>query len=98
MAISKKFLKAKPVCKVTFSFSAPEANEVFLVGNFNNWNAGSLPLKKNKSGDFKVTVDLDINTSYEYKFVVDGNYLNDQEADSYIYNEFAGSENSVVSV
>jgi hypothetical protein len=35
---------------------------------------------------------------YEFKYVVDGLYINDPEADSYKWNDFAGSENSVLEV
>ena len=34
MAIKKQYLKSKPICKVTFSVPAEEANEVTVVGNF----------------------------------------------------------------
>jgi len=36
--------------KVQFEFSAPEAREVFLAGEFNNWNERVNPLKKDKEG------------------------------------------------
>lgn len=38
MAIKKQFVKTKPVCKVTFSVAAKEADEVAVIGDFNNWN------------------------------------------------------------
>ena len=38
MSISKQYLKSRPVCKVTFVVSAAEANEVVVVGDFNEWN------------------------------------------------------------
>ena len=41
MSISKKFLKSKPVCKVTFTVGkemADGAESVALLGEFNNWN------------------------------------------------------------
>ncbi len=98
MAISKKYLKSKPVCKVTFSILAKDAKKVALVGDFNEWNVKSTPLKKLKSGMFKGTVDLDNDVSYEFKYVVDGAYVNDDAADAYVWNEFAAADNSVVSV
>ena len=36
--------------------------------------------------------------SFELKYLVDGTYINDPEADSYAYNEFAGTVNSVLAV
>jgi len=33
----------KPARKVLFKFSAPEANQVYLAGDFNNWDTAALP-------------------------------------------------------
>ncbi|MFD2530316.1 MULTISPECIES: isoamylase early set domain-containing protein [Polaribacter] len=98
MAIKKQFLKSKPVCKVTFSISPKEASNVAVVGSFNEWNAASTPLKKLKNGTFKTTVDLEANNSYEFRYVIDGVYTNDAEADSFSWNDYAGAENSVLTV
>ncbi|MCI2228939.1 isoamylase early set domain-containing protein [Polaribacter sp. MSW13] len=98
MAIKKQFLKSKPVCKVTFTFPAEEANHVAVVGNFNDWNTASTPLKKLKNGSFKGTVDLEANNSYEFRYIVDGTYVNDEQADDFTWNDFAGAENAVLNL
>lgn len=98
MAITKQFLKSKPVCKVTFALPAEEAKKVSVVGSFNDWNAKKLPLKKLKNGTFKGTVDLETGNSYEFKYIVDGSYVNDEAADAYAWNDFAGAENGVLNV
>lgn len=98
MAIKKQYLKSKPVCKVTFSIDAEDAKKVSVVGSFNDWNAKKVPLKKLKSGTFKGTVDLEKDNTYEFKYLVDGTYVNDESADAYAWNDFAGSENSVLTV
>jgi 1,4-alpha-glucan branching enzyme len=98
MAISKQYLKSKPVCKVTFSIHAEEAKKVSLVGSFNKWSAKATPLKKLKNGTFKGTLDLDTNNSYEFKYIVDGAFVNDDAADAYVWNDFAAADNSVVNV
>ena len=98
MAIKKQFLKSKPVCKVTFTVPAEEANNVAVVGTFNEWNTEATPLKKLKNGSFKGTVDLETEKSYEFRYVVDGNYVNEEEADAFAWNDFAGAENSVLSI
>lgn len=98
MAIKKQYLKSKPVCKVTFSLLAKDAECVSIVGNFNEWNTESAPLKKLKNGIFKTTLNLSAKNSYEFKYVVDGQYINDDAADAYTWNDYAGSENSIVSV
>ena len=96
MAIKKQFLKSKPVCKVTFTVPAEEANNVAVVGNFNQWNTEATQLKKLKNGSFKGTVNLDAGSSYEFRYVVDGTYVNENEADAFAWNDFAGAENSVL--
>lgn len=98
MAIKKQFVKTKPVCKVTFSVEAKEATKASVVGDFNNWNQSEGELSKLKSGTFKATFDLPKDNSFEYKYIVDGVYQNETEADSYRWNEFANAENSVLEV
>lgn len=43
----------KPARKVLFELSAPEANQVYLAGDFNNWDTAGLPMKKDKNGDME---------------------------------------------
>lgn len=96
MAITKQYLKSKPICKVTFSIVAEDADKVGLVGSFNEWE--TKPLTKLKNGTFKGTVDLHTKSSYEFKYIVDGIYVNDEAADKYVWNDFAAANNSVVNV
>lgn len=96
MGITKQYLKSKPVCKVTFSVPAEDAKKVAVVGDFNNWSPKGSALKKLKNGTFKGTFDLPKEKTYEFKYIVDGNFINEAEADRYQWNEFAGAENSVL--
>jgi len=96
MALLKKFLKSKPVCKVTFTHDAENIEDLVLVGDFNNWDAAATPFKKLKSGVFKVVVDLEVEKQYEYKFLSKGTYFNDNNADALVFNAYANSENSLV--
>jgi len=97
MSIEKQFLKSKPECKVTFIVPAKEAKSVGVAGVFNNWTPSELPLKKRKDGVFKGTINLPINSSFEFKYVVNGNtWINDEQADKLIWNDFAGSENGLL--
>jgi 1,4-alpha-glucan branching enzyme len=98
MSIKKQFIKTKPVCKVTFTVEAKEANTAVVVGDFNNWNPSEGELSKLKNGTFKGVFDVNKDATYEFKYVIDGAYVNEVEADSYVWNEFAGSENSVLEV
>ncbi|MBK0370652.1 isoamylase early set domain-containing protein [Flavobacterium agrisoli] len=98
MAIKKQFVKTKPVCKVTFVIDAKNANSAAVVGDFNDWNADLGSLSKLKNGTFKATLNLEKDASYEFKYLIDGAYLNEPEADSFRWNDYAGSENSVIMV
>lgn len=96
MAIKKQYLKSKPVCKVTFELAAKESEKVSVVGDFNEWDATAAPLKKLKNGTFKLVLPLEAGSTYEYKFIVDGDYVNDEKADSLKWNDFANAENGVL--
>ncbi|MFD1161819.1 MULTISPECIES: isoamylase early set domain-containing protein [Hwangdonia] len=97
MAITKQYLKSKPICKVTFTVPAEEAKKVSVVGSFNNWDEKANSLKKLKNGTFKGTLNLEKDNSYEFRYLIDGTYVNDEQADAYKSNEFA-SENGVLTL
>ncbi len=98
MAIKKQYLKSKPICKVTFTVPAKEADEVAVVGDFNNWDPKEGDLKKLKNGTFKGTFELPTENAFEFRYLVDSNYVNEEEADRYQWNEFAGAENAVLEI
>ena len=98
MAIKKQFVKTKPVCKVTFTVDVKDAAAVSVVGDFNNWTPSEGELSKLKNGSFKGVFDVNKDASYEFKYFIDGAFVNEEQADSFIYNEFAGTENSVLVV
>ena len=98
MSIKKQFIKTKPICKVTFSVEAKEAKEASVIGDFNNWSVEEGVLSKLKNGTFKATFDLIKDATYEFKYVIDGEFVNEPEADSFKWNDFAGAENSVLAV
>lgn len=97
--LKKKYAKSNDMCKVTF-YTAKEisAEEVYLVGDFNEWSEDSTPMEALKDGRFKATIDLPANTNYQFRYLVNGaEWHNDWEADTYAPNPFSG-ENSVVEV
>lgn len=100
MAIKKKYLKSKPVCKVTFSLpkeAAGSARTVHIVGDFNNWKKKSSPLRKLKNGSFKIELDLPCGQEYQFRYLIDDiRWENDWAADKYVSSPYYGSDNSVV--
>jgi hypothetical protein len=95
MAIKKQFVKTKPVCKVTFSVKRQmrlQLLEILTIGTQRR------TLNKLKNGTFKGVFSIDKDAAYEFKYVIDGAFVNETEADSFKWNEFAGAENSVLEV
>jgi len=102
MSLQKKYLKSRPLSKVTFRFPArtlPAEATVSLVGDFNDWDPGVAPMNRLKSGEFKITVDLPVGQQYEFRYLVDGLvWENDPEADRYTPAGLGSEDNSVVIV
>lgn len=59
--------------KVTFSLKAPKAKEVFLVGDFNNWDTGANSMKLVNDGLWRISLILSPGR-YEFKFFIDGEW------------------------
>lgn len=97
MAIAKTTVtaasKVSSKKRVTFKYQAPEASDVRISGSFNEWNDDSTPLKKDTSGVWKTMVSLAPGT-YEYRFIVDGEWRDDPECPLRVQNPF-GSQNCV---
>lgn len=82
--------------KIDFVFDAPEAKEVYLAGSFNGWSLKKHPMEKNGNGRWKKTVILPVG-SHEYKFWVDGRWVEDPQNERRCINSF-GSVNSIVNI
>jgi 1,4-alpha-glucan branching enzyme len=97
--LDKNYLKTKNVCKVTFSLpAAVQGENVFLVGDFNEWSETATPMKRQKDGSFTVTLELDKGKDYQFRYLVNGSeWHNDWQADRYVPNPFSG-DNSVVAI
>jgi len=102
MSIEKKYLKSKPICKV--KFIVPDelvqgAKTITLAGDFNDWSTDQTKIRKQKSGIYATTIDLEVGSEYQYKFVIDGQrWENDYSADKYVPNNHSYEDNSVVIV
>ena len=100
MSIKKSYLKKKPVCKVTFKVSKEMANgasEVYLVGEFNEWNTTADPMDVMKSGAFKKTLSLESGKEYQFRYLIGKDqWENEPEADKAVPSAFSDAENSVV--
>ncbi len=100
--MKKKYLKSKPVCKVNFTLpkgAASNANEVSVVGDFNNWDSQQHKMKKLKNGSFVSTIDLQVGAEYQFRYLIDDiEWENSWDADKYVPTVYGDSDNSVVVV
>lgn len=81
---------------IEFTVIAPEAREVFLVGDFNGWQAEGFQMRKFKDGICRKKVQLKPGR-YEYLFIVDGDWWTDPQNDARCTNPF-GMENSIIHI
>jgi 1,4-alpha-glucan branching enzyme len=79
--------------KVRFNLYAPEAERVFLAGDFNSWDVANLPMKKDNKGTWEAIFTLPPGR-YEYRFWVDEIWHDDPNAQERVENPF-GSQNCV---
>ena len=75
--------------KITFTFKAPQAESVLLVGDFTGWQQAPLAMKKGKGGVWKKTVTLP-QGRYEYRLLVDGQWRDDPQCPNRQPNQFGG--------
>jgi hypothetical protein len=64
---------------VRFVYVAPQADKVFLVGDFNDWDTTKTPLVRAPNGSWAVTIPLAAGR-HLYGFVVDGSWAADPHA------------------
>ncbi len=96
--IQKQFIKSAKTTKCRLTFTLPEdiwADEVYLVGNFNGWDETTHPLRQANNGEWRIVVDLAVGAEYQFRYLCDGEWFNDNEADGYSVNPH-GSHNSIV--
>ncbi|MCM8823312.1 MAG: helix-turn-helix domain-containing protein, partial [Candidatus Omnitrophica bacterium] len=62
--------------EVTFQIEAPQATKVVLTGDFISWDTNGIAMKKSRNGLWKTKVSLKPGR-YEYKFIVDDQWLTD---------------------
>ena len=77
----------------TFCFAAPEASQVLLVGDFTQWSARPVTMRKDPDGLWRATVILEPG-SYSYRYIADGEWRDDPECPVRAANPY-GSQNAV---
>jgi chromosome partitioning protein len=74
----KEILKERlpKLTEVTFSLNAPQAKEVHLSGDFNNWKVDQASRMSAHNGTWEKRMNL-FTGRYHYRFVVDGKWTDD---------------------
>lgn len=81
---------------VEFQLSAPQAKNVNVCGTFNGWRTNAGRMTKDFRGIWKGSVQLKPGR-YEYRFFVDGQWIDDPRAEKTVANQF-GSMNAILGV
>ncbi len=95
----KKRKLANNKYSVTFSMPALDnITELYVVGDFNEWNQSGTLMEKAKDGSWSAKLTLEAGKDYQYRYRDNkGVWHNDWEPDAYARNEY-GSDNSVISL
>lgn len=93
----KKSADKNDKVKVTFSLPYTEGQApVSVVGDFNDWNQGSHKLAKRNNGTCSVSIVLEPERRYRFRYYSeDGGWFNDEAADGYEASEH-NSENCIL--
>lgn len=82
---------------ILFAVNAPNAQNVYLTGEFTNWSREGIRMEKDeKTGLWRAVLHLEPG-EYEYRFIVDGVWIKDPNNTDSVLNEF-GQENSLLIV
>lgn len=90
-------VKDKDMVTVRFSLEAPQAQSVFLAGDFSSWAEGALRLDRVEgSGTWELSLKLKRGRAYLYNFIIDGDtWLTDPAQPSVLDDGFGGSSSSL---
>ena len=84
---------AKPI---NFICVAPDARQVHVTGDFNDWDPGAHPMKRQPDGAWLLQVPLN-HGHHHYRFLVDGKPVLDPQAQG-IARDHQGEKASLIAV
>jgi 1,4-alpha-glucan branching enzyme len=100
--MAKKAIRAGPPSgagmtdKRVFTFAAPAASQVMLVGDFTDWQRHPIGLRKCEDGSWQAEVQLPPG-DHHYRFLVDGQWQDDPRCTQRVPNPF-GTQDCVCQV
>lgn len=88
--------RAEDIIGQTLSLNSPTAKEVYVVGDFNSWAiSDSFKFSRGEDGTWEKRLNLDPG-KYRYKFVIDGQWVQDPQNDQTEKNPFGGLDSVLV--
>ncbi len=92
--LKKSYTKTKRSCRVTFKVPAElAAGQAAVLGDWNDWDVSSHPMKKRKDGSHSVTVSLEAGRDYRFRYLLDeSSWTNDEAPDQLVVNRFGGHD------
>ena len=86
--------------RVRVTFELPStiwAESIYLVGDFNDWSQTAHPLRQERDGAWRISLELPRGRRFQFRYLINGEqWQNDPDADDYVPNPY-GTYNSVVS-
>jgi 1,4-alpha-glucan branching enzyme len=77
-------------------FIHPDAREVFVAGSFNDWSPTATPMANSGAGRWVKELVLPPGR-HQYRFIVDGQWVDDPKANEFVPNPHGG-QNAVLVV
>ena len=95
--VAKKAVAAPARKRVTFTLAADAGSDVYVAGDFNNWDPAGKKLTDKKNNGLYSAVVMLAPGEYEYKFVINGTWCVDPNCKEWRQNSL-GTLNSVLRV
>jgi hypothetical protein len=87
-------------CKVTFRLpeeAVKGAENVTIVGDFNDWDINATPMERLEGGGFQIILKLSPGREYKFRYLIDGDrWENDWHADMYIPNSYGWHDSLII--
>jgi 1,4-alpha-glucan branching enzyme len=96
VAFGQRYSAKNIVKPVVFFCSAPEAQQVHLLGDFNDWDPQSHPMQRQLDGGWRIQIPLN-HGHHHYLFLIDGQAKLDPNAQGIARNH-EGQKVSLIAV
>ena len=81
--------------KVSFTLTAPDAETVYLLGDFNDWQARDV-MTRGDDGTWGLTLTLDPDREYQFRYLVNETDWYDEDSVGRCPNPFGGENGLLI--